>query len=100
MEPALHNLKIDRPSKIQSLSFQEVLSGRNVVIADQTGGFVKHNHETITHWRCVAGSGKTLAYLLPILQRLLTLQRNQRLPPAAPYHPYVVVLTPTSELAW
>jgi superfamily II DNA/RNA helicase len=76
-----NNLGLVRPSKIQSLSYRDVLSGRNVLIADQTG------------------SGKTLAYLLPTLQTLVAKIRNKALPPATPYEPYVVILTPTAELA-
>jgi len=45
---------ISRPSKIQSLAWPLISSGKSTLVADQTG------------------SGKTLAYLLPLLQRALS----------------------------
>lgn len=74
-------MHINRPSKIQALSFSTILSGKHAVLGDQTG------------------SGKTLAYLLPIVQRMeerLSEGKLQRSPERAPY---VVVMTPTTELA-
>ena len=74
-------MRINRPSKIQALSFSTVLSGKHAVLGDQTG------------------SGKTLAYLLPIVQRMeerLSEGKLQRSPERAPY---IVVMTPTTELA-
>ena len=46
------SVNIDRPSRIQALSWPALLSGKHAIVADQTG------------------SGKTLGYLLPLLQRM------------------------------
>lgn len=81
MSGVLNSLNLDRPSKIQALSFNELYLGSNCILADQTG------------------SGKTLAYLLPVLQRLLELQRNKTISSPEERAPYVVVITPTTELA-
>jgi superfamily II DNA/RNA helicase len=70
-----------RPSRIQAISYQDLYDGETSILADQTG------------------SGKTFAYLLPLLQRLLELQRNGTIPQAPSRSPYLVVLTPTTELA-
>ena len=67
--------KITRPSRIQALAWPKVLSGKHTIIADQTG------------------SGKTLSYLLPLLQRSLS---N---PSKTNGSPKILVLAPTAELA-
>ena len=78
---------IERPSHIQAQSYR-VLSGddaqsseraRHVLLADQ------------------AGSGKTLAYLLPLLQRVQKIEEQKGR--SKPRKPRLLVLTPTSELA-
>jgi len=78
---------IERPSHIQAMSYR-VLSGddaqsperaRHVLLADQ------------------AGSGKTLAYLLPLLQRVQKIEEQKGR--SKPRKPRLLVLTPTSELA-
>jgi ATP-dependent RNA helicase DDX18/HAS1 len=81
MGTVLRDLKLERPSKIQALAFQEVLQGTTCIVADQTG------------------SGKTLAYLLPLCQRVVELTRNGTVPSAPPRAPHVVIVTPTTELA-
>jgi len=82
MEGITRALSLDRPSKIQALSFAELLSGRTCIVADQTG------------------SGKTLAYLLPTVQRMVELMRNGTLDPQAPSRaPFIIIITPTTELA-
>ena len=81
MNGVLSSLNVVRPSKIQALSYTEVYSGSNCIIADQTG------------------SGKTLAYLLPVLQRLIELQRNKTISQAEERSPYIIIITPTTELA-
>ena len=53
MDSVLNYLRIEQPSKIQALSYQTILSGKHSIVADQTG------------------SGKTLSYLLPTLQRMI-----------------------------
>ena len=74
--------QITRPSRIQSLAWPHVINNENCIIADQTG------------------SGKTLSYLLPLLQKLHLLDttttgsRKQR-----KGCPRIVILTPTAELA-
>ncbi|GBG85165.1 hypothetical protein CBR_g39730 [Chara braunii] len=76
----LRAMGIVKPSHIQALSYRTVLSGRPCIIADQTG------------------TGKTLAYLAPLVQRL----REEEISGsgrAKPRKPRVLVLTPTSELA-
>ena len=83
------SFKIDRPSHIQAQSYR-VLSGDvagasaprydgHVLLADQ------------------AGSGKTLAYLLPLLQRVQKIEVEQGRGKSK--KPRLLVLTPTSELA-
>jgi len=62
------------PSPIQSQAIPAVLSGRDLIAGAQTG------------------TGKTAAFVLPILQRLTSAQHNGRAPRA-------LVLTPTRELA-
>ena len=80
MSGVTQSLSLERPSKIQALSFGEVYAGRTCIIADQTG------------------SGKTLAYLLPTVQRMVELTRNGSIPMAPSRSPYIVVITPTTEL--
>jgi superfamily II DNA/RNA helicase len=63
------------PTPIQAQAIPEALAGRDVLASAQTG------------------TGKTAAFLLPSLQRLLTPVRN---PKGAPR---ILVLTPTRELA-
>ncbi|KAI4353966.1 hypothetical protein L6164_002881 [Bauhinia variegata] len=69
-----------RPSNIQAMAFTPIIGGKTCVIADQSG------------------SGKTLAYLAPIIQRL----RQEELDGQGKYSsqaPRVVILAPTAELA-
>mmetsp|Transcript_16399 Transcript_16399/g.34179 ORF Transcript_16399/g.34179 Transcript_16399/m.34179 type:complete len:734 (-) Transcript_16399:302-2503(-) len=67
---------ITRPSRIQSLAWPQILSGKHTIVADQTG------------------SGKTCAYLIPCLLRAL-----QTPPIKANGAPKVLILAPTAELA-
>eukprot|EP00501_MAST-03F_sp_TOSAG23-6_P000074 GSMAST32.ASY1.ANO1.75.1 assembled CDS len=68
------------PTHIQKECFEVILSGKNVVLGAETG------------------SGKTLGYLMPVIQRLKDqqLHGNGR---AAPKRPHVIVLTPSRELS-
>lgn len=68
---ALSDMGIDRPTSIQEESFSVVMSGRDMVGIAQTG------------------TGKTFAYMLPIL-RMLPYSRQE--------NPRVLVLVPTREL--
>jgi len=67
---------ISRPSRIQSLAWPQILSGKHTIVADQTG------------------SGKTCAYLIPCLLRAL-----QTPPTKRNGSPKVLILAPTAELA-
>lgn len=70
---------ITRPSRIQSLAWPQILSGKHTIVAEQTG------------------SGKTLAYLLPLLQRALS--TSPRVASKAYGSPKILILAPTAELA-
>jgi len=76
--PLCRGAGITRPSRIQSLAWPKILSGSHTIVADQTG------------------SGKTLGYLLPLLQRALQSPSNKKSMLGAPK---VLVLAPTAELA-
>lgn len=68
---ALKEMGIETPTPIQETSYSPILAGRDYVGIAQTG------------------TGKTLAYLLPILQDLSYSDQ---------YHPRVLILVPTREL--
>lgn len=75
---------ITRPSRIQSLAWPVLSRGENAIVADQTG------------------SGKTFAYLLPLLQRLYEDDKDDsvsQLKKKRTGTPRILVLTPTAELA-
>ncbi|KAL1360382.1 hypothetical protein HN51_005764 [Arachis hypogaea] len=77
---SLQKLSFPRPSNVQAMAFAPVIAGKTCIIADQSG------------------SGKTLAYLAPIIQRL----RQEELEghsKSSPQAPRVVILAPTAELA-
>jgi ATP-dependent RNA helicase DDX18/HAS1 len=74
-------LNLEMPSKIQTISFQQVFNGTTCIIADQTG------------------SGKTLSYLLPLVQRLMLLRKDKTISAAPSNEPFFVIVTPTAELA-
>lgn len=71
LQNAIAGLGFDRPTPIQSQAFSVILSGRDVVGIAQTG------------------TGKTFAYMLPILQDLKFSKQD---------NPRVLVLVPTREL--
>ncbi|KAF3336191.1 putative DEAD-box ATP-dependent RNA helicase family protein [Carex littledalei] len=87
MITALRSLAFIRPSHIQAMAFRAVLQGKSCVIADHSG------------------SGKTLAYLCPIIQRLrqdeeaALAEGKSAKSLARPGCPRVIVLAPTAELA-
>ena len=68
---AINELGFDAPTPIQSEAYKIVLSGKDIVGVAQTG------------------TGKTLAYMMPILQNLKFSKQ---------IHPRVLVLVPTREL--
>ncbi|KAK1593057.1 hypothetical protein Q3G72_035171 [Acer saccharum] len=69
-----------RPSRIQAMAFAPVIEGKSCILADQSG------------------SGKTLAYLVPLIQRLRH-EELQGLSKSLSRSPRVVVMVPTAELA-
>lgn len=77
---ALKRLTYLRPSHIQAMSYTPVLEGKSCIVADQSG------------------SGKTLAYLSPIIQ---SFKREEQLgsDKSLPNNPRVLILVPTAELA-
>lgn len=77
---SLRNQNYIRPSHIQAMAFKPVIGGKSCIIADQSG------------------SGKTLSYLLPLVQRLRQ-DELQGLGKPASQSPRVVILVPTAELA-
>lgn len=66
--------------KKQAMAFPFVIEGNSCIIADQSG------------------SGKTLAYLAPIIQRLRQ-EELQELSKTSSQSPRVVIIVPTAELA-
>ncbi|EFN54452.1 hypothetical protein CHLNCDRAFT_135879 [Chlorella variabilis] len=79
---ALQTLGITRPSHIQAAAYRALAQSgaRHVVLADH------------------AGSGKTLAYLLPLLQVLREEERVLGAAATQPHCPRLVVVVPTAEL--
>ncbi|KAG6758783.1 hypothetical protein POTOM_035244 [Populus tomentosa] len=69
-----------RPSHIQAMAFAPVIVGKSCIIADQSG------------------SGKTMAYLIPLIQRLRQ-EELQGLGQSLSQSPRVLILVPTAELA-
>ncbi|CAA7017121.1 unnamed protein product [Microthlaspi erraticum] len=80
MMKALKEHNFDRPAHIQAMAFAPVVDGKSCIIADQSG------------------SGKTLAYLVPVIQRLRE-EELQGQSKSSPGCPRVIVLVPTAELA-
>ncbi|XP_022773587.1 DEAD-box ATP-dependent RNA helicase 50-like isoform X2 [Durio zibethinus] len=69
-----------RPSCIQAMAFGPVIEGHSCIIADQSG------------------SGKTLAYLTPVIQRLRE-EELQGVSKSTSGSPRAVIIVPTAELA-
>ncbi|KAJ0034434.1 hypothetical protein Pint_24141 [Pistacia integerrima] len=69
-----------RPSRIQAMAFTPAIAGKSCILADQSG------------------SGKTLAYLLPVIQRLRQ-EELQGLSKSTSRSPRVIIMVPTAELA-
>lgn len=76
-----HSLGIQKPSKIQAISSFGISTGKPCIIADQTG------------------SGKTLAYLFPTLQRMIDERKIETTTQHSNNSPFMVIMTPTAELA-
>jgi ATP-dependent RNA helicase DDX18/HAS1 len=77
-EKLCQGIGILQPSKIQSMAWPVILSGKHAIVAEQTG------------------SGKTLAYLIPLLRTAFQTRSNSTTSPGAPR---ILVLAPTAELA-
>jgi len=75
IQKAIKQCGYTEPTPIQAQAIPEILAGRDVLASAQTG------------------TGKTAAFMLPMLERLMTLKKG---PKGAPR---VLVLTPTRELA-
>ncbi|PON52794.1 hypothetical protein PanWU01x14_206360 [Parasponia andersonii] len=80
MIECLRKLHFKRPSHIQAMAFAPVKEGKSCIIADQSG------------------SGKTLAYLAPVVQRLRQ-EEVDGVSKSSSQSPRLVVLVPTAELA-
>ncbi|MQM05693.1 hypothetical protein Taro_038506 [Colocasia esculenta] len=76
----LSKLQFHRPSHIQAMTYAHILEGKSCIITDQSG------------------SGKTLAYLAPAIQRLRQ-DELLGLGKSSSRSPRVLILVPTSELA-
>lgn len=84
VQDALAAIGIDRPSHVQAEAYKALStkSGfKHVAVADQ------------------AGSGKTLAYLLPLLQQLKEREEKHGGPLTRPNSPSIVITTPTTGAA-
>lgn len=72
---ALEVLKYNTPTPIQAAAIPEILKGKDIIATAQTG------------------TGKTAAFVLPILHQLASSQEKSN------FKPRVLILTPTRELA-
>ncbi|CAO2821708.1 unnamed protein product [Amaranthus hypochondriacus] len=80
MVVTLRALDFVSPSHIQAMAYRPVIEGKSCIIADQSG------------------SGKTLAYLAPVIQRIRQ-EETEGLSKSESQSPRVVILVPTAELA-
>lgn len=69
----LKNLSIFSPTKVQNQIIPQILNGENVLFESETG------------------TGKTFAYLLPLIEKLEKIQENQKIK--------IIIIAPTFELA-
>ena len=90
-------MNISRPSHIQAQSFKILLHDHSDSYDEESS--VANDDEGANHVLLAdqAGSGKTLSYLLPLLQRLERLERDSGM--SVSMRPRALVLVPTSELA-
>ena len=90
-------MNISRPSHIQAQSFKILLHDHSDSYNEESS--VANDDEGANHVLLAdqAGSGKTLSYLLPLLQRLERLERDSGM--SVSKRPRALVLVPTSELA-
>ncbi|KAK0174635.1 hypothetical protein PV327_010390 [Microctonus hyperodae] len=74
----IKNKGIEKPTMIQKLGIPEILNGQNAIITAETG------------------CGKTLTYLLPVVNQILNLKLKAE---ERPHNsPFVVIVTPSREL--
>jgi ATP-dependent RNA helicase DDX18/HAS1 len=81
VQDAVASIGFSRPSHVQAEAYKALRSKsgfRHVALADQ------------------AGSGKTLAYLLPLLQQLKEREEQLGEPATQPNSPSIIILTPTT----
>jgi superfamily II DNA/RNA helicase len=78
---ALNNAGYDTPTEIQSAAIPHILKGQDVMAGAQTG------------------TGKTAAFALPILHKLINSQENDRSQVQTDKRVKALILTPTRELA-
>lgn len=77
----IEGMGFSKPTHIQKKAFKHVLRGENCLIAAETG------------------SGKTLSYLLPVIQNVLDYKTaSEELPKPPPNAPVAVIITPGREL--
>ncbi len=98
LQEALQGANIDYPTEIQTLVIPKLLQGESLLFSSQTGtAVVRQRAFASSHRSSAPGTGKTLAYLLPLVQRLRQqeaegLVRRQGRPRA-------LILVPSRELA-
>ncbi|XP_078436312.1 DEA(D/H)-box RNA helicase family protein [Wolffia australiana] len=80
MVECLGRQQFHRPSHIQAMTYRHLLDGKSCIISDQSG------------------SGKTLAYLAPTIQRLRQ-EELEGISKSLSKSPRVLILVPTAELA-
>ena len=93
LKEALLNLKFTTPTEIQKRSLPVALRGKDIVGVAETVSWPLRIHGGSSYR--IQGSGKTLAYSLPILSRLL----EAPLPIISPRPLSALLLCPTRELA-
>lgn len=81
VQAAIDALGFDTPSSIQRIAIPQITSGGNMVVAAATG------------------AGKTLAYLLPVINALKSQEQVSEDVVRKPGRPRALILVPTRELA-
>ena len=77
----LKNLGFKYPTNVQHDTLSPILNGRNVLIASETG------------------NGKTLAYLVPTIQKILNFKSNPHMKKRPFNSPLAVIASPGRELS-
>ena len=92
----LQRAKIHQPSATQSRVIPQLRTGRHMVVAAETGQRSSLRLAQ-AHFPSVAGGGKTLAYLVPLLESLLRWKSSDRALKME-NAPFAIILAPTREL--